>query len=244
MTIRILIVEDEIDIRRGIAIELAHHKSEHIEFEVLEAADVAEALNLLAGMPLPNLILTDLMMPSSPRAGFELIQVLKQNEAWQTIPVIVLSARSSAGDILDALKMGAIDYLVKPYEPEELVSRVIRGAQFQQVASVSDVAVSSQALWRKAHVDAMKLVLLYWELTTQRNKHQFADGSGIWRVYIDKKGTCSTKTLDKYLHLESLPAKPKTHNVERSIQFVLSACQGQEAVREALESMLPLLLRH
>lgn len=244
MTCRILIVEDETDIRKGIAIELSHYRSELVAFEVYEAADYKDALNQLEMIPTPNLILTDVVMPSSPRAGLDLIQVLKDHESWNGIPVIVLSARSSATDILEALKMGAIDYLVKPYEPEELIARVIRGSQYQQVSNMGDAGNEAEALWRKAHVEGMKLVLLYWELATQRNKNQFADSSGIWRVYIDKKGTCSTKTLDKYLHFESLPAKPKTHNVERSIQFVLSTCEGHVAVREALENALKVLQEH
>lgn len=241
MKLRVMVVEDEADIRKGICIELAHSMRGDLHFETCEADDLAMALDLLASPPMPDLILTDIMMPSGQWAGLTLIEALKKHPQWKRIPVIVLSARTTAKDILDALKLGAIDYLVKPFEPAELIERVLRAAEYGR-APCRPPGAPETAEQRKLLVEAMKLALLYWELSTQRSKIQFADESGQWRIYIDKRGTCSCKTLDKYLHVESLPANPKIHNVEKSLHFVLGNCHGHSAIRGEIELLLGRLL--
>lgn len=276
MSIRILVVEDEPDIRKGIAIELLHHDWNGQRLQVLEADDTEPALIQLAAYPDIHVVVTDLMMPSSPDAGLRLIAAIREQTAHRNVPVIVLSARTAAADILQALKLGAMDYLVKPYAPEDLIERVARAVSVGQAirqamppvvaatgsslttgssittssTTASSATASSTAAteikelltpgmqYRKQLVDAMKLTVLYWELATQRSKIQFADESGLWRTYLDSRGTCSTKTLDKYLHMESLPANPKVHLIEKSIHFVLAQCQGHEAVRKELLGLL------
>ncbi len=237
MTIRMLVVEDEIDIRRGIAIELAHADWQGESVEILEAEDVDPGLALLDASDPVQLILTDIMMPSGVDAGLTLISRLKLDPRWRRIPVIVLSARTASGDILEALRRGAMDYLVKPYAPDDLLERVRRAADIGRALQIParDPADVHQ---RKRLAEAMKVAILYWELTTQRTKIQFADESGLWRVYIDNRGTCSTKTLDKYLHQESMPANPKVHLIEKSVHYVLAQGRGHEEIRRELQALL------
>lgn len=257
MSICILVVEDEADIRKGICIELAHGQwptgmleNRVIEngvidrgdgvstaVELFEADDVSAALNVLAQVPVVHAILTDIMMPSGSDAGLRLIESIRKHPQWRKIPVIVLSARTKAADILDALRLGAMDYLVKPYAPADLIERVARAAELG-LALQRPRDPGADSLKRKRLVEAMKTALLYWELATQRSKVQLADESGLWRIYIDSRGTCSTKTLDKYLHLESLPANPKLHVIEKTLHYVLAHCQGHEPVRQELQALL------
>lgn len=233
MTIRILIVEDETDIRKGIAIELSHSSEFSTVPDIIEADDVDAALLRLSECAPVHVVLTDLMMPSGKDAGLHLIETMRQHLEWRRIPIIALSARAQAGDILAALKSGAMDYVVKPFDPLELTARVVRALEFSLALQPNEVACDAHDK-RKRWVDAMKTAVLYWELATQRNKVQLADESGLWRVYIDNRGTCSTKTLDKYLHIDSLPANPKLHIIEKTLHFVLARCQGHENLRTLL----------
>jgi DNA-binding response OmpR family regulator len=111
---RIVVVEDEPAIRRGVADALRASG-----YEVAEAADgdrgLAEALR--AGV---DLVLLDLLLPR--RDGLEVLREVRA--ARPTLPVIVLTARGSEDDRVRGLKMGADDYVVKPFSARELLARV------------------------------------------------------------------------------------------------------------------------
>jgi PAS domain S-box-containing protein len=81
-----------------------------------------EALNALERGPLPDLVLTDVMMPVMD--GFELLQRLRAAERTRTLPVIMLSARAGEEARVEGLHAGADDYLVKPFTARELTARV------------------------------------------------------------------------------------------------------------------------
>ena len=70
----------------------------------------------------PDLILSDVMMPVMD--GFQLLKNLKGSDQFRHIPVIMLTARAALGDKLKALRIGVDDYLLKPFETEELVVRI------------------------------------------------------------------------------------------------------------------------
>ena len=235
----VLVVEDEEAIRKGICIHLKYYG-----FQCREAGDRPQALELLANPPFPHVILTDIMMPSGKQAGLDLLLDLKENENWQWIPTLVLSAKSAAKEILVALERGAIDYLIKPYEPENLYSRVQRAFEIARslMYTMEEDSLKSpneyHTLLRKALVDTLRYSLLYWELTTQQSKFELADKSGLWNSYVDKKGTYSTKTLDKYLHLSTLPQHPRTENILQTAYFVLQKTPAEPVLKKKLEACL------
>lgn len=70
----------------------------------------------------PDLILSDVMMPLMD--GFQLLEELKGDDRWRHIPVVMLTARSGLHDKLQALRTGVDDYLLKPFEEEELMARI------------------------------------------------------------------------------------------------------------------------
>ncbi len=111
--IRILIVEDEDNIRRFIRLTLAAEG-----YEVFEAANQQRGL-IEAGTRRPDMLVLDLGLPDGD--GVDLIRDLR---TWSSIPVIVLSARSTEADKISALDAGADDYLVKPFGAGELLARV------------------------------------------------------------------------------------------------------------------------
>ena len=70
----------------------------------------------------PDLILLDIMMPEMD--GFEVCKRLKQDEATKEIPIIFMTAKSEKEDIVKGLKLGAVDYVTKPFNTDELMARV------------------------------------------------------------------------------------------------------------------------
>jgi two-component system KDP operon response regulator KdpE len=110
---RILIVEDESDIRRFVRLTL-----ESDGHEVFEADGAKRGL-IEAGTRRPDLAIFDLGLPDGD--GVDLIKDLRH---WSTMPVIVLSARSTEAEKIEALDAGADDFLVKPFGSGELLARV------------------------------------------------------------------------------------------------------------------------
>jgi signal transduction histidine kinase/DNA-binding response OmpR family regulator len=111
----VLIVEDHADLRRFLRDQLQSH------YRIVEARDGAEGLER-AGAILPGLVLSDVMMREID--GFELCRALKTNERTAHIPVVLLTARAGREDRLLGLNTGADCYLVKPFDPPELLARV------------------------------------------------------------------------------------------------------------------------
>jgi len=227
----ILVLEDDPDIRRGIAIELNNTQC----YDVIQTECLGDALQSIQ-KNIPSVAIVDIMMPGDDNAGLTFIRALQEKGLLHKMAVIVLSAKNSADDILNALAQGAIDYLTKPYDPETLINRVQRATTLINQHDIENK--TSEHHSRKNIVSSMTLALSYWELTTGKSKIHFADESKLWSIYIDKKGTCSTKTLDKYLQLSTLPKKPKINNVQRSIQFVLDHCNEHKLSHENIRKKL------
>jgi len=228
---RILVLEDDPDIRRGIAIEL--NNTQH--YEVIQTECLDDAL-ISIQQNLPNVAIVDIMIHGDDNAGITFIKALQEKGLLQKMAVIVLSAKNSADDILNALAQGAIDYLTKPYDPETLLNRVQRAVTLISQNDLSNKTPELQS--RKNLVESMILALSYWELITGKSKIHFASESKLWSTYIDKKGTCSTKTLDKYLSLSTLPKKPKINTVLRSVQFSLDHGEGKTSPHENVRKKL------
>jgi two-component system response regulator RegX3 len=112
--IRILIVEDEPAIRSGLEDVFVYHG-----YEVQSAADGAEGLqHALSGRH--DLILLDVMLPSMN--GYEICDRIRSEDREQ--PIIMLTARTAEEDIVQGLKLGADDYVAKPFSVQQLVLRV------------------------------------------------------------------------------------------------------------------------
>ena len=90
---------------------------------------------------------------------------------------------------------------------------------------------------RETLVQVMTLSLNYWETITETTKVELAEESQIWRVYLDK-GVYQTRTLDKYLNLETLPKRPRWNDVIHTANFVLTHCPPSFPLKTELESTL------
>ena len=91
-------------------------------YQVTKAEDGNEASNYIASVPKPDLVLLDLMLPY--KDGFQLLSEIRSSALWKPTPVVVLSALAQGKDISKCLADGANDYLVKPFQPDELLARV------------------------------------------------------------------------------------------------------------------------
>ncbi len=113
---KILIAEDERDIRDLITFTLrfAGH-------EVIPASNGEEALQL-ALKEVPDLILMDVRMPRM--TGYEACKRMKEEPSIQHVPVVFLSAKGQESEIQTGLEVGAVDYILKPFAPDQLVKRV------------------------------------------------------------------------------------------------------------------------
>ncbi len=112
----ILVVEDNPDLQDYIRIVLSE------KYRVISAENGKTALEYLHQNPNCQLILSDLMMPVMD--GYQLLKKLKSDDATRHIPVIMLTARAEAQDKLKALRIGVDDYLIKPFDEEELLVRI------------------------------------------------------------------------------------------------------------------------
>lgn len=91
-------------------------------YEVTVMENGIKAIAWIQQGNVPDLIITDLEMPEMD--GFELIKQVKASGMFSDIPIIVLSCRDNSADRIECLRLGADDYLVKPFNPEELLIRV------------------------------------------------------------------------------------------------------------------------
>ena len=110
---KILVVDDEPNI-----VELARLYLKNEGYEVLTAGDGRAALDTIRQQP-PDLVLLDIMLP-----GMDGWEVCKQVRQFSRVPIIMLTARGDDVDKIVGLELGADDYMVKPFNPREMVARV------------------------------------------------------------------------------------------------------------------------
>jgi two-component system, chemotaxis family, chemotaxis protein CheY len=117
---KILVVEDSHSMRAYLTTML---ESEGIgsDLDIVEASSGFEALKLLPHHQF-TAILTDINMPDIN--GLELVSFLKNHPQYKTIPIMVISTEASEEDRKRAAALGAEEYLVKPFEPEELTAKM------------------------------------------------------------------------------------------------------------------------
>ena len=114
---KVLLVEDEEDIRKVAQISLQFRGG----WEVSLAANGEEGL-ALAKSERPDVILLDCMMPKLD--GYETCRRLKQEPSLRQIPVIFLTARAQEAEVRKGLALGAIGYLIKPFNPMSLAAEI------------------------------------------------------------------------------------------------------------------------
>ena len=116
MAKKIFIIEDELDF-----LSTLRERLEFEGFEVATAVDGEEALRKIPEEK-PDLILLDIMLPEMN--GYQVCRELKSNPETESIPVVVVTAKSQESDKFWAKETGADDYVTKPFEMEELLQKI------------------------------------------------------------------------------------------------------------------------
>lgn len=116
----ILIVEDNEHIS-----QLLQFMLERQGYRTHMANDGLAARQAIEELPEPpRLVLLDVMLPYID--GFEVVGLIRARAGWEDVPVVMLTAKNTEPDIVRALDAGASDYIVKPFQPNELLARVRR----------------------------------------------------------------------------------------------------------------------
>ncbi len=135
---KILVVDDDPHIR-----ELARVFLQHEGFAVCEATDGAEALSVLETVTV-DMVILDIMMPNMD--GWELCRQLR---AYYDFPLLMLTAKGETHDKIQGFQLGTDDYLIKPFEPLELVLRVKALLKRYRIATSQTVQVGELWMDRK-----------------------------------------------------------------------------------------------
>ena len=217
----ILIIDDEIQIRRLLEITLSANG-----YKISDASTGKEGINLAASIQ-PRIIILDLGLPDMD--GFE---VLKKLREWYEKPIIILSVRDSENDIIKALDNGANDYLTKPFRTGELLAR-IRAAVRQGMDKIVEpclifgsleIDLANHAV-RKNNI-RIKLTSTEYGLLTLLAKnegrvltHQYILKE-IWGIgYIDQTQYLRVFIAQLRKKIEDNPEKPKLLNTESGIGY-------------------------
>jgi DNA-binding response OmpR family regulator len=116
MNERIALIEDEADLASLVSAALTKEG-----FKVSSYSSADGFLRALRGES-PDLVLLDLMLPDAD--GLEVCRMIRRNEAWRSIPVIMVTAKGGEADRVLGLELGADDYVVKPFSMKELAARI------------------------------------------------------------------------------------------------------------------------
>jgi two-component system, OmpR family, phosphate regulon response regulator PhoB len=213
MNAHILVVDDEPDISALVAYHLARES-----YRVRTASSGPEAIRA-AEVERPDLIVLDLMLPGM--SGLEVLEELRRRPELQEVPVILLTARREEQDRIAGLRLGADDYVAKPFSPQELILRVaavLRRVQQSppvekggKVVRVGPFAVDGGAA--RAAVDGAELDLTpteYRLLTTLMERRGRVQSrrqllEAVWEV----TARIATRTVD--MHVQRLRGKLGDH---------------------------------
>jgi DNA-binding response OmpR family regulator len=113
----VLVIDDDDDVRRLLARALAQ------TYDVLEAGDAEAAFEVLASHT-PDLILCDVMLPAMN--GLDFVRHLRARDGGRQVPVIFLTAKTSAMDVVEGINAGARAYVAKPFKLAPLLERIAR----------------------------------------------------------------------------------------------------------------------
>jgi DNA-binding response OmpR family regulator len=115
----VLVVEDDVHIAHVLGFML-----ERQGYRVIHVADGRAAVQHVASQPAPDLVLLDVMLPYVD--GFEIVGQIRAQAGWEAVPVLMLTAKNTERDTVRALDAGANDFIIKPFQPQELLARLRR----------------------------------------------------------------------------------------------------------------------
>lgn len=211
----ILLVEDEIAICNFISTVLTSN-----DYNVIKAGKGKDAISLTASR-CPDLILLDLGLPD-----MDGIDVLKNIRTWSNIPIIVVSARGHEREKVEALDLGADDYITKPFGTPELLARIRTALRHSQkiseesVCGTGKIAIGSLSINydkrivkvddKEVHLTPIeyKIIVLMSQNVGKVLTHDYIMKE-IWGPYINENQTLRVNMANIRRKIEANPAEPK-----------------------------------
>jgi DNA-binding response OmpR family regulator len=230
----ILVVEDDVAIRRGLCDALAF-----AGYLVGECARGVEAVELALASS-PDLLLLDVLLPG--KDGFEILRELRVSHPQ--LPVILLTARGAEEDRVRGLKLGADDYVVKPFSASELLARVEavlrrsaerpRGVRSLRLGDrtvdleLGEIALAGGEKHRLSSLESSILRYLAAHRGRPINRREL-----LQRVWGGNSREMETRAIDMHVRrlrekLERDPAQPKLLVTVRARGYMLADPEGQE----------------
>jgi two-component system phosphate regulon response regulator PhoB len=209
MSSHVLVVDDEPDISALVAYHLARES-----YRVRTAASGPEALRAME-TEVPDLVLLDLMLPGL--SGLDVLREIRRRDEWRDVPVILLTALKDERDRLEGLRLGADDYVSKPFSPQEVVLRVAAvlrrvrqappAAETGRVLRVGPFTVDVEAARAEAGGRALDLTPIEFRLLVVlmerrgrvQSRRQLLEA--VWEV----TASIATRTVD--MHVQRLRSK-------------------------------------
>ena len=230
MQAKILLVEDEAHIAQTIQLNL-----ELENYQVVHADNGKKALALFKAQQF-NLVVLDIMLPEID--GFTLCDLFRDQN--KTIPILILSARNSSADKIEGLKLGADDYLSKPFNLEELLLRI------KNLLKRNERFTSEQKELVEFNFDRFQINFLTYEIVGLRDKKNLLSKKEIQllKLLVEKKNQVvsrdeilekiwaiddlpTSRTIDNYIlsfrkYFESNPREPKYFHSIRGVGYKFS----------------------
>ncbi|MDE1888727.1 MAG: response regulator [Planctomycetota bacterium] len=203
---KILVVDDEQDL-----VKLIRHHLEKDGYKVISAFNGEDAL-FLARKERPALIILDLMLPGID--GLEVCKKLKADQELTNIAIIMLTAKGEESDITVGLKLGADDYVTKPFSPKELLARIQAVLRRTKISSSTKdyIEIDDLIINMHKHEVTIKNEIIPLTLTEFKILHQLASKPG--RVFtrdqlLDAISGSETFVVDRTIdvHIASLRKK-------------------------------------
>ena len=215
----LLLVEDDASVRQIVTLQLSL-----VGYDVRAAEDAMQARRMLEEKT-PDLAILDIMLPGED--GFSLAGTMME----QAVPVLFLTAKTAVSDRVRGLRMGAEDYMLKPFEPEELLARVeniLRRTKKEQtrfVFGALEVDLPSRRVTkdgRKVALTALEFDLLAM-LVRRSNVALSREAllSGVWGYAYQGE----TRTVD--VHIQRLRGKIGAAYIETVYKYGYRFCGGE-----------------
>jgi len=114
--IKVLVADDDPNV-----INIIRYSIDLNQFEILEATNGKEVLGMVFAES-PDILVLDIMMPEMD--GYRVCEELKKHDSTKNLPILILSAKASVDDKLNAMRLGIDDYMIKPFDPREVEARI------------------------------------------------------------------------------------------------------------------------
>jgi len=150
-----MLIVDDVEINRVVLTQFFQE-----EYRIVEAENGQEAMSVIENQPV-NIVLVDLVMPIMD--GFQLLAIMKQNDQWTGIPVVVMTANNDGDSEARAMEMGAADFISKPYNPTIVRCRIrnVMAREENEWRKVAQVAQNRQLVEMHQYVEKDSLTGIY-----------------------------------------------------------------------------------